>query len=67
MAMLSPLAALPPLIFVGLALLFFFGMQRDDPDALPSARAGQPAPAVVLTELSDKVSFDDAVLREPGV
>ena len=67
MPKLSPLAALPPLIFVGLALLFFVGMQREDPDALPSARAGQPAPPVVLTELSDKVTFDDAVLREPGV
>ena len=25
----------PPLIFAGLAALFFVGMQRDNPDALP--------------------------------
>ena len=67
MARLSPLAALPPLVFVGLALLFFFGMQREDPDALPSARAGQPAPAVVLTQLGANRPFDDAALRAPGV
>ncbi|MCV6597171.1 MAG: DsbE family thiol:disulfide interchange protein [Mangrovicoccus sp.] len=67
MAKFSPLAALPPVLFAGLALLFYFGMQRDDPDALPSARAGQAAPAVVLSQLGEAAPFDDATLRAPGV
>lgn len=67
MARVSPLAVLPPVIFAGLALLFFAGMQRENPDALPSARAGQPAPPVVLTELGGATPFDDAALRAPGV
>ncbi|TDL86803.1 DsbE family thiol:disulfide interchange protein [Meridianimarinicoccus aquatilis] len=67
MANIKPLVALPPMIFAALAALFYFGMFRDDPDALPSAVAGQPAPAVAVTPLGDKVSFDAASLRAPGV
>jgi cytochrome c biogenesis protein CcmG/thiol:disulfide interchange protein DsbE len=67
MAKVSPLILLPPLLFAGLAALFFFGMYREDPDALPSARAGQPAPPVQLTQLGPGAPFTDAVLREPGV
>jgi hypothetical protein len=37
----SPLMILPPVIFAGLAAMFYLGMQRDDPDALPSARVGR--------------------------
>lgn len=37
---------LPPLVFVGLATLFFVALGRDDPGALPSALAGQPAPGL---------------------
>lgn len=61
------LLILPPAIFLGLALLFWTGMQRDDPTALPSALAGQPAPALVLTALGDGPPPDDAALRAPGV
>jgi cytochrome c biogenesis protein CcmG/thiol:disulfide interchange protein DsbE len=67
MGRVSPLMALPPLIFVAMAGLFYFGMFRDDPDALPSAVAGSPAPPVAVTPLGDKVPFDSDVLREPGV
>ncbi|MEP3333424.1 DsbE family thiol:disulfide interchange protein [Sedimentitalea sp.] len=67
MAKISPLMIAPPLIFAGFALLAAVGMFRDDPEALPSARKGQPAPPVVLTELPNKVSFDDATLRGDGV
>jgi cytochrome c biogenesis protein CcmG, thiol:disulfide interchange protein DsbE len=42
---------LPPVIFAGLAAMFYLGMQRDDPDALPSVRIGREAPPVVLTQL----------------
>jgi cytochrome c biogenesis protein CcmG/thiol:disulfide interchange protein DsbE len=39
----------PPLAFAAFVAMAFAGMFRDDPNALPSARAGQPAPPVVLT------------------
>ena len=57
----------PPLIFAGFVLLAAFGMFRDDPNALPSARAGQPAPPVVLTAMPGKTLFDDASLRDGQV
>jgi len=58
---------LPPLLFAGLAAMFFIGMQRSDPDALPYARIGQPAPAVTAIPLTGSPLTTDAVLREPGV
>ncbi len=67
MAKLSPLAMAPPAIFAALAAVFYFGMQREDADALPSAIQGEPAPAVMLTELNGKKSFSDNDLREGGV
>ncbi len=67
MAKISPLMVAPPMIFVGFATLAAFGMFRADPDALPSARAGQPAPPMVLTELGSGEVFSDATLREGGV
>lgn len=66
MARFSPLLVAPPLVFVGLAAVFFIGMQRADPDRLPSAREGQPAPAMALEPLDGPLLVDD-LLREPGV
>lgn len=63
MAKVSPLMILPPVLFAGLAGLFFFGMQRENPDALPSALEGRPAPAVQVTQLADKKPFKDSDLR----
>ncbi len=63
----KPLVLLPPAIFALLAGLFAAGMFRDDPDALPSAREGQAAPALVLTQLGEAAPFTDATLRAPGV
>jgi len=57
----------PPLVFLGLAGLLAFGLFRDDPDALPSALQGKPAPAVAVTPLGDKPELADAMLREGGV
>lgn len=57
----------PPLVFAAFVGLAAVGMFRDDPEALPSARAGQPAPAVVITELGGKPQFDDADLRDGEV
>lgn len=67
MAKVSPLMIAPPLVFGAFVLLAAVGMFRDDPEALPSARAGQPAPPVVLTEFSGAESFDDATLRDGSV
>lgn len=63
----SFLMVLPPVIFAALAAVFYIGMQREDPDALPSAIEGKPAPAVVLAPLEGKTPFTDAELREGGV
>lgn len=56
MAKISPLVAIPPLVFAGLAALFVVGMMRENPGDLPSTRVGQTAPnlpveAVPGTEL----------------
>lgn len=67
MARISPLMLAPPLVFGAFVVLAAVGMFRDDPNALPSARAGQPAPPVVLTELPGKSLFDDATLRDGEV
>ncbi len=67
MARVSPLMILPPVIFAGLAAMFVWGMNRDDPNALPSAFAGKQAPAVVVTPLADLPVFADADLRDGKV
>ncbi len=67
MARFSPLMLLPPVLFAALAVTFYMGMTRDDPQALPSAIAGKPAPHVELTPLGDFTSFTDADLRAGDV
>lgn len=67
MAKLSPLMIAPPVIFAGLAAMFVIGMQRENPDELPTALAGKPAPKVQMVALSDLPSFDDATLRDGEV
>lgn len=58
---------IPPAIFGILAGLFFAGMYREDPDALPSAMVGRIAPPVVLTPLGEGPGFGDADLQAGGV
>ena len=67
MAKISPLMIIPPAIFAGFVALAVIGMQRDDPDALPSALAGKQAPSVDLVDLPGKTSFTDADLRDGEV
>lgn len=67
MAKVSPLLFIPPVVFAGLAALFLWGMGRSDPDAMPSARAGGPAPALTVTPLGTLPGFDAAALGAPGV
>ena len=65
--MARPLLFVPPLVFLAIAAGFFLGMQREDPDALPSAIAGEVAPPVALEPLGDRPTFDRAALDAPGV
>ncbi|TRD20785.1 DsbE family thiol:disulfide interchange protein [Palleronia caenipelagi] len=67
MAKIPVFAVIPPLIFAGLAGLFYAGMQRENPDALPSTLVGQEAPELTVFPLGDyPVATTDAV-RESGV
>ncbi|MBM2577886.1 DsbE family thiol:disulfide interchange protein [Jannaschia sp. Os4] len=62
------LALLPLAIFAGLAGFFLSGLFRENPDALPSALIGTPAPSVAaLTELPGRASLTDAVLADGEV
>ncbi|MDG1280013.1 MAG: DsbE family thiol:disulfide interchange protein [Pseudorhodobacter sp.] len=64
---------LPPILFAGLATMFIVGMNREDPDSLPSAMIGREAPMVQGAPLGTgrngegAAGFDDAALRAPGV
>lgn len=64
---MKPLLLLPPAIFAGLAALFFLGMNRADPDSLPSAFKGRPAPSMTATQLGSDVPPTDALLRDGSV
>ena len=46
MARISPLLLVPPAIFAAFAALALFGLERRNPDELPSAFLGRPAPAL---------------------
>lgn len=61
------LLILPPVLFLGLAALFLTGMRRENPDALPSAIAGQMAPGLQVQPLGTLPPLTDAALRAPGV
>lgn len=67
MAKISPMMAVPVVVFAGFIGLAVIGMFREDPESLPSARIGQLAPPVVLTEFIGKTVFDDATLRDGKV
>lgn len=63
MAKVSPLMIAPPLIFAALAAMFWLGMQREDPNALPSAFVGKPAPPVASAGLPGFAPLTDQDLR----
>lgn len=67
MAKLSPMMILPLVVASGFFAMSFWGMNRDDPNALPSAFAGKQAPAVVVTPLAGLPVFADADLRDGKV
>ncbi|MBL9053017.1 MAG: DsbE family thiol:disulfide interchange protein [Tabrizicola sp.] len=57
------LMVLPPVMFAGLAGLFYAGMHRSNPGELQSVFVGRPAPAVPATTLPDIPGLTDAELR----
>jgi len=67
MAKLNPLMILPPVIFGGLAVMFYVGMQRENPDELPTALAGREVPVVEITPLGDLPLFDEGRLKDGEV
>ncbi len=67
MAKVSPLMIAPPVLFAGLAALFFFGMARDNPNELPSALAGRQAPELAVEPLGELPSFDSSILADGQV
>lgn len=67
MAKISPLMIAPPLVFAAFVALAAVGMFREDPESLPSAREGQPAPPMALAEFPGKAPFTDASLRDGEV
>ena len=64
MPKISPLMLVPPLIFATFVALVFWGMNRNDPDALPSALLGQNAPAILAHQLDDYPTFDASVFQD---
>ncbi|MDE0113661.1 MAG: DsbE family thiol:disulfide interchange protein [Albidovulum sp.] len=50
---LPPQAALPPTIFIFVAVLFYWGLLRENPDSLPSSFVGRNAPGFELAPFED--------------
>ena len=67
MAKVPVLALIPLAVFAGLAGLFVAGMNREDPDSLPSVLQGKEAPAIAGEALGGFPIFDQAALKAPGV
>lgn len=61
------LMVLPPVLFAGLAATFYIGMQRENPDDLPSVFIGREAPAVPSEALPGTPLLTAADLRSGEV
>jgi cytochrome c biogenesis protein CcmG, thiol:disulfide interchange protein DsbE len=57
------LMLLPPVLFAGLAGLFYAGMTRDNPGELQSVFIGRPAPVLPATSLPGIPGLTEADLR----
>ncbi len=62
------LLVLPPLLFAGFAIAAYLGLKRENPNELPSALVGRPAPALAAVEpFGEAIAPTDAALAGPGV
>lgn len=59
--------AIPPVVFVAVAGLFYGGMYRENPSELPSTFVGREAPAVPAAALEGYPALTDADLRTGAV
>jgi len=62
--MAKPLMFLPLVVVAGFVGASWWAMGRQDPNAMPTALAGKPAPAVSLEPLGAGTPFTDADLRD---
>lgn len=62
--MAKPLMFVPVVVVAAMFAGFYAAMQRDDPNALPSAFIGREAPPVTLDPLGEAAPFSDADLRD---
>ncbi len=67
MAKVSPLAFIPPVIFLGLASLFYFNLGKEGARNLPSTMIGRQAPELNIVKLRDDPAPTAADLTAPGV
>lgn len=58
---------IPPLIFVGLATAFLAGLNRENPNELPSAMLGKFAPKLKLVEMTGKTAPSEAPFADNDV
>jgi cytochrome c biogenesis protein CcmG/thiol:disulfide interchange protein DsbE len=65
--MVKWLLMLPVALFLGLAIMFWVGMGRSDPNAVPSAYLNKPAPAMTDALLPGIPGVSDADLRRGDV
>ena len=65
--MIRWLLFIPPMLFAGLALMFWVGMQRSDPTAIPSVFIDQQAPALGTLTLPGIPGVTAADLRRGDV
>jgi len=62
-----PLIILPPLIFLGLAILFILGVKRENPNNLPSVFINKPAPPITETPLKSFTSVSLDEIKSPSI
>lgn len=68
MAKISPYVAIPPIIFLGLAGLFYFGLTRENAGDLPSTMIGREAPALLkIVDLRDDPAPTSEDLQADGI
>ncbi|MEE9455374.1 MAG: DsbE family thiol:disulfide interchange protein [Paracoccaceae bacterium] len=68
MAKISPLAFLPPVIFLGIAGMFYFNLGREGGQDLPSTMLGRAAPGLMqITTLRDDAPPTMADLQADGI
>lgn len=67
MSKISPMMAVPVVVFAAFIGLALVGMMRDDPNSLPSTREGKPAPPITAVGFTDKPTFSDETLRDGTV